>query len=66
MASSEGLYPAAPWFEVGSMAESRSLHTATLLMDGRVLVVWGEAFSYETLATSEMYVSAEIYDPAAD
>lgn len=48
------------------MAEPRSLHTATFLMDGRVLVVWGEAFSYETLATSEIYVSAEIYDPAAD
>ncbi len=48
------------------MAEPRFLHTATLLMDGRVLVVWGEAFSCETLANSEIYVSAEIYDPAAD
>jgi hypothetical protein len=43
----------------GSMAQPRSMHTATLLRDGRVLVVGGTDFSdgANNLAT------AEIYDP---
>lgn len=43
----------------GSMAQPRSMHTATLLRDGRVLVVGGADFSdgFNNLAT------AEIYDP---
>jgi hypothetical protein len=43
----------------GSMAQPRSMHTATLLRDGRVLVVGGSDFSdgFNNLAT------AEIYDP---
>ena len=43
----------------GSMAQPRSMHTATVLRDGRVLVVGGTDFSDGTnnLAT------AEIYDP---
>jgi hypothetical protein len=43
----------------GSMAQPRSMHTATLLRDGRVLVVGGTDFSdgFNNLAT------AEIYDP---
>lgn len=42
----------------GSMQSGRTQHTATLLADGRVLIVGGST-SVETLA------SAEIYDPAA-
>ena len=46
------------WSQTGSMSHPRYLHTATLLGDGRVLVVGGKAFSGKTL------ISAEVYDPA--
>ncbi len=42
----------------GSMAEAREGHTATLLPDGRVLVVGG-------LGVAPMVTTAELYDPAA-
>jgi hypothetical protein len=46
------------WSLTGSMNEPRESHTATLLGDGKVLVVGGQAFSGKILATTE------IYDPA--
>ena len=48
----------AAWFGVGSLANGRYNHTATLLKDGRVLVVGGNDGSPLS--------SAQIYDPAAN
>jgi N-acetylneuraminic acid mutarotase len=50
--------PSCEWASTGSMASSRSGHTATLLPDGKVLVSGGQASSGGYLAT------AEEYDPA--
>src|SRR5882724_9598541 len=47
------------WTATGSLHEARQGHTATLLPNGRVLVVGG----FGTTATSPP-VSAELYDPA--
>jgi hypothetical protein len=44
--------------EAGTLAEPRAGHTATLLPDGRILVVGGITAAGATLAT------AELYDPA--
>ena len=44
------------WSTTGSMDDTRESHTATLLPNGRVLVVGGYGGSYR--------VSAEVYDPA--
>ncbi|WPB72982.1 kelch repeat-containing protein [Archangium violaceum] len=49
--------PSCEWTSTGSMAASRSGHTATLLPNGKVLVAGGTGTS-GTLAT------AEVYDPA--
>jgi N-acetylneuraminic acid mutarotase len=49
------------WTATGSMAEAHSLHAATLLPDGRVLVTGGQGWTgdrYQDVA------SAELYDPA--
>lgn len=46
------------WHETGSMITARSMHTATLLQSGRILVVGGQEPSAEN--------SAEIYDPAVE
>jgi hypothetical protein len=49
------------WTATGSMAEAHSLHTATLLRDGRVLVTGGQGWRggrYQDVA------SAELYDPS--
>ena len=52
MAQSPGSFTA-----TGSMAEARSLHTATLLVDGRVLVAGG-------YGAKGGLASAEVYDPS--
>jgi N-acetylneuraminic acid mutarotase len=49
------------WSATGQMAAGRSLHTATLLPDGRVLVVGGGSNSGGTALAS-----AELYDPSID
>jgi galactose oxidase-like protein len=46
------------WTATGSMTVGRMLHTATLLRDGRVLVVGGN-----TGLTGSVTASAELYDP---
>lgn len=51
---------AADWFPAPEMATARSGATATLLNDGRVLVVGGRNASGAPLA------SVEIYDPVTD
>jgi MYXO-CTERM domain-containing protein len=61
------------WISVGSMADTRSRHTATLLLDGRVLVVAGcssigNAGEYpyrcEALATGPGSNRSELFEPA--
>lgn len=48
------------WARTASMAVARSYHTATLLNDGRVIVVGG---SSTYVGTGTVRASAEIYDP---
>lgn len=49
--------PVIRWSPAPDMATARKFHSATLLSDGRVLIVGG-------LGTSAYLASAEIYDPA--
>jgi serine/threonine protein kinase len=51
------------WTPTASMAVARSYHTATLLGDGRVLVVGG---SSTYLGAGTVTASAEIFDPRTD
>jgi N-acetylneuraminic acid mutarotase len=55
------------WRPVGDLNEARSSHTATLLRDGRVLIVGGEGIADPGLETyySRTLKSAELYDPTA-
>jgi hypothetical protein len=46
----------------GSMATARTLHTATLLTDGRVLVTGGESVGWNF--AGPFLATAELYDPA--
>jgi len=48
------------WSAAGSMAAGRSMHKATLLADGRVVVIGGQNGYYSYLA------SAELYDPSTN
>jgi N-acetylneuraminic acid mutarotase len=54
------IYTSAP--SIGHMRTARAHHTATLLLDGRVLVAGGAAASLSGPALA----TAEIYDPATD
>lgn len=49
------------WTPAGSLATARSAHTATLLPNGKVLVVGGYSWG-----TGISIASAELYDPVAD
>jgi hypothetical protein len=48
------------WRETAEMHVARGAHTATLLQDGRVLVIGGE------LLNRDMLASVELYDPATE
>ena len=50
------------WAPAGSLADGRHEHTATLLSDGRVLIVGG---FQERTADSPGLASVEVYDPAS-
>ena len=68
LASTELYDPAAnAWSIAAPMIESRTRHTATLMPDGRVLVVGGLTVTPQDggLFPSQL-TRAEIYDPAAD
>jgi hypothetical protein len=51
------------FFAAGTMTESRSLHTASLLPDGRVLIAGGTACSGDCEGSATL-PGASIYDPA--
>jgi N-acetylneuraminic acid mutarotase len=68
LASTELYDPATnTWSPAAPMIESRTRHTATLLQDGRVLVVGGLTVTLQDggLFPSQL-TSAEIYDPNSD
>ena len=52
------------WSPAGSLTLGRSGHTATLLPDGRVLVVGGE--SRNASGATDLTASTEIFDPATN
>ncbi len=60
-----GLPVCAPavWTSTGSMAQGRDNHTATLLPDGKVLVVGGYGNTYSVY--SGYLATVEVYDPAS-
>lgn len=61
LASAELYDPATGTFTpTGDMSVARSFHSATLMADGRVLIVGGHRFNFRNSALA----SAEIYDPA--
>jgi len=60
LATVGGLAAAGSWSSTGGMSETRATHTATLLLDGRVLVSGGENIEN---GPGQNLASAEIYDP---
>ena len=60
----------ARWVALPAMSMPRTLHTATVLADGRVLVVGGQYVVFDGKAQYQAVVkttaSAEIYDPATE
>ena len=71
-ASTHVLEPASGFTPTGNMAHAREAHTATLLNDGKVLVVGGEAWVFilggpcgrPNCSILEALAFAETYDPA--
>lgn len=63
--SAEIYHPGGYWSDTGSMATGRYAHTATRLLNGKVLVAGGlyEPPPYST-TTATYLASAELYDPA--
>ncbi len=59
-----GARAAAGWTPAAAMSTPRTGHTATLLKDGRVLVVGGGDYHYRGFSATR--ATAEIYDPASD
>lgn len=52
------------WVAAAPMGTPRAFHSATLLRDGRVLVVGGTTHLYQDFASTD--TTAEIYDPQAN
>ncbi len=52
------------WVSAGSLSLARSGHTATMLPDGKVLIVGGESLA--SAGTAAPTASAELYDPATN
>jgi hypothetical protein len=61
MATAERFNPGTGWTTTGSMSMGRIYHTATLLTDGRVLVVGGGNYSGTTFVATN---TAEIFSPS--
>jgi len=65
VATAELFYPATSTFSsTGSMISGRSLHTATLLNNGQVLMAGGDA-SFYSQNEAHSLSAAELYDPAS-
>src|SRR5947208_2310998 len=69
-AGNGGAMGGARWVALPAMSMPRTLHTATVLADGRVLVVGGQYVVFDGKAEYQAVVkttaSAEIYDPATE
>ena len=70
IAGNGGAMGGARWVALPAMSVPRTLHTATMLADGRVLVVGGQYVVFDGKAQYQAVVkttaSAEIYDPATE